>query len=198
MYIWLLISKAERQAAGARAKANVQNLPDICLKSGRNTPPAEKQGRGIALSRYRDNASPLPCFPAGTLERYRSHRTNHIADINKLLIEYQWNINGILTISRIISKWGGPLGGRTGAREQGGCRAGRRYAAGRSAPSLLPRGAGRGDCPDEPPCRVAGSGNSRDRYPAWGRGGAKCMQRAREKHSHKAYISKIMIIGYCR
>ena len=76
---------------------------------------------------------------------------------------------------------GGPQGGRTGAREQGGCRAGRRYAAGRSAPSLLPRGAGRGDCPDEPPCRVAGSGNSRDRYPAWGRGGAKRMQRAREE-----------------
>ena len=61
----------------------------------------------------------------------------------------------------------------------------------------LPRG-GPGDCPDEPPCRVAGSGNSRDRYPAWGRGGAKRTQRAREKYSYKTYISKIMIIGYCR
>lgn len=120
------------------------------------------------MSRYRDNASPLPCFPDGILERYRSHRTNHIAYINKLLIEYQWNINRTLIMSIIHTKWGGPLGGRTGARGQGGCRAGRRYAAGRSAPSLLPRGAGRGDCPDEPPCRVAGSGNSRDRYPARG------------------------------
>ena len=68
---------------------------------------------------------------------------------------------------------------------------------GRTGAAFMPRG-GRGDCPDEPPCRVAGSGNSRDRYPARGRGGAKRTQRAREKHTHKAYISKIMIIGYCR
>lgn len=61
----------------------------------------------------------------------------------------------------------------------------------------LPR-VGRGDCPDDPPRRVAGSGNSRDRYPARGRGGAKRTQLAMEKHTHKAYISKIMIIGYCR
>ena len=92
-------------------------------------------------------------------------------------MEYQWNINHIENKLEM----GGPLGGRTGAREQGGCRASRRYAAGRSAPSLLPRGAGRGDCPDDPPCRVAGSGNSRDRYPARGRGGAKRTQRAREE-----------------
>ena len=109
----------------------------------------------------RDNAIPLPCFPDGILERYRSHRTNHIADTNKLLIEYQWNINRILKMSRISSKWGAPFGGRTGAANR-------------------PRG-GRGDCPDEPPCRVAGSGNSRDRYPARGRGGAKRTQRAREE-----------------
>lgn len=117
MYIWLLISKAERQAAGARAKANVQNLPDICMRSGRNTPPAGEQGRGIALSRYRDNAIPLPCFPAGILERYRSHKTNYFADVNKLLIEYQWNINRILTMSRIHTKWEAPWGA---GRERGG------------------------------------------------------------------------------
>ena len=89
-------------------------------------------------------------------------------------MEYQWNINHIEN----TYKNGSPLGGRTGAAKG--------------------RGAGGGDCPDEPPCRVAGSGNSRDRYPARGRGGAKRTQRAREKHTHKAYISKIMIIGYCR
>lgn len=196
MYIWFLISKAERQVAGARAQAKNTKSSRHLLEKRAEHPPAEKQGRGQSgKTQCGWTLCPLPCFPAGILERYRSHRTNHIADINKLLIEYQWNINGISTILRIVSKWGGPLGGRTGAREQGGCRAGRRYAAGRSAPSLLPRGAGRGDCPDEPPCRVAGSGNSRYRYPARGRGGAKRTQRAREKHTHKAYISKIMIIG---
>lgn len=147
------------------------------------------------MSRYRDNAIPLPCFPAGILERYRSHRTNHFADINKLLIEYQWNINGISTISRISSKWGGPLGGRTGAAGAAEVRHGLRSWLGSADPAA---GWAGGDCPDEPPCRVAGSGNSRDRYPARGRGGAKRTQRAREKHSHKAYISKIMIIAYLR
>lgn len=124
MYIWLLISKAERQAAGARAKAHEHKIPPTLLEKRAEHPPAEKQGRGIALSRYRDNASPLPCFPAGILERYRSHRTNHIADINKLLIEYQWNINRILIMSIRHTKWEAPWGaGRERGSREGAERA---------------------------------------------------------------------------
>ena len=151
MYIWLLISKAERQAEVARAQANEYKIPPTLLEKRAEHPPAEKQGRRACIvERSETTQALLPCFPAGILERYRSHRTNHIVDINKLLIEYQWNINRISTISRTCSKWGGPLGGRTGAREQGGCRAGRRYAAGRSAPSLLPRGWAGGIAPTNP------------------------------------------------
>ena len=96
-------------------------------------------------------------------------------------------------------KMGSPLGGCTG-RESAERRSGkgRRWRLTFPHPSLRPLWVGQGDCPDEPPCRVAGSGNSRDRYPARGRGGAKRTQRAREKHTHKAYISKIMIIAYLR
>ena len=89
MYIWLLISKAERQAACARAKANEHKIPPTLLEKRTEHPPAEKQGRGVCIvERSETTQTPLPCFPAGILERYRSHRTNHIADINKLLIEY--------------------------------------------------------------------------------------------------------------
>lgn len=63
MYIWLLISKAERQAAGARAKANAQNPPDICMRSGRNTPQPESRGGGVALkSVARQRNTPSPAF----------------------------------------------------------------------------------------------------------------------------------------
>lgn len=49
MYIWLLISKAERQAAGARTKlTNTKSLEHLLEKRAEH-PPAEKQGRGIAL-----------------------------------------------------------------------------------------------------------------------------------------------------
>ena len=112
MYIWLLISKSERQAAGARAKAtNIKSHRHLLEKRAEH-PPAEKQGRGDCIvERSETTQSPLPCFPAGILERYRIHRTNYFAEINKLLTEYQWNVNGISTISRISSKWGAPLGG---------------------------------------------------------------------------------------
>ena len=63
MYIWLLISKAERQAAGAKAKANAQNPTDICMKSGRNTPQPERRGGGFALSTVaRQRKPPSPAF----------------------------------------------------------------------------------------------------------------------------------------
>ena len=63
MYIWLLISKAERQAAGARAKANAQNPTDICLKSGRNTPQPGSRGGGLHCRAYSETMqapSPAP------------------------------------------------------------------------------------------------------------------------------------------
>ena len=49
MYIWLLISKAELQAPGARAKANEHKIPPTLLEKRAEHPPAGKQGRGIAL-----------------------------------------------------------------------------------------------------------------------------------------------------
>ena len=96
-------------------------------------------------------------------------------------------------------KMGSPLGGCTGRESaERGSGKGRRLRLTFPLPLSALSRVGQGDCPDEPPCRVAGSGNSRDRYPARGRGGAKRTQRAREKHTHKAYISKIMIIAYLR
>ena len=82
-------------------------------------------------------------------------------------MEYQWNINQ----TENMLEMGSPPWGADGSGHR-------------------PRG-GRGDCPDEPPCRVAGSGNSRDRYPARGRGGAKRTQRAREEQGtskRKTYL----------
>ena len=82
-------------------------------------------------------------------------------------MEYQWNINQ----TENMLEMGSPLGGRTGA--------------------AIGRGAGGGIAPTSPPCRVAGSGNSRDRYPARGRGGAKRTQRAREEQGtskRKTYL----------
>ena len=82
-------------------------------------------------------------------------------------MEYQCNINHIENILEM----GSPPWGADGSGQR-------------------PRG-GRGDCPDEPPCRVAGSGNSRDRYPARGRGGAKRTQRAMEEQGtskRKTYL----------
>ena len=73
-----------RNGENQRTQKSLEHL----LEKRAEHPPAGKQGRGVALSRYRDNATPLPCFPAGILERYRSHKTNYIVDINKLLIEY--------------------------------------------------------------------------------------------------------------
>ena len=109
-------------------------------------------------------------------------------------MEYQWNINHIENMLEMGRPPGGPDGSEGAGRVQSG-----QTLCGWSLCALpAPSRVGRGDCPDEPPCRVAGSGNSRDRYPARGRGGAKRTQRAREKHTHKAYISKIMIIAYLR
>lgn len=64
-------------------------------------------------------------------------------------MEYQWNINHIENKLEM----GSPLWGRTGA-------------------AFRPRG-GRGFCRRRAPCRVVGSGNSRDRYPTRGSGAAK-------------------------
>ena len=91
MYIWLLISKAERQAAGARAIANEHKIPPTSVRKAGGTPPSQGAGEGgLHCRAYSETTqSPLPCSLAGILERYRSHRTNHIANINKLLIEYQ-------------------------------------------------------------------------------------------------------------
>lgn len=47
MYIWLLISKAEWQESGARAKANAHKIPPTLLEKRAEHPPAEKQGRGL-------------------------------------------------------------------------------------------------------------------------------------------------------
>ena len=98
-------------------------------------------------------------------------------------MEYQWNINHIYK----TYKYGSPLGG--GRERQGRQRSDTAVGRGWALPTL-PRG-GPGDCPDDPPCRVAGSGNSRDRYPARGRGGAKRTQRAREEQGtskRKTYL----------
>lgn len=60
MYILLLISKAERQVAGARAKAYVHKIPPTLLEKRAEHPPAEKQGRGIALSTEVRQRNPPP------------------------------------------------------------------------------------------------------------------------------------------
>ena len=60
MYIWLLISKAERQAAGAMAKANEHKIPPTLLEKRAEHPPAEKQGRGIALTSVARQRKPPP------------------------------------------------------------------------------------------------------------------------------------------
>lgn len=63
MYILLLISKAELQAAGARAKANGHKIPPTLLEKRAEHPPAEKQGRGLVLaSEARQNKPPSPAL----------------------------------------------------------------------------------------------------------------------------------------
>ena len=46
MYIWLLISKAERQAAGARAKAKEHKISQTSVRKAGGTPPSRKAGEG--------------------------------------------------------------------------------------------------------------------------------------------------------
>ena len=62
MYIWLLISKAEQQAEGARAKANAQNPTDPVRKAG-GTPPSRKAGEGACIvDRSETTQAPSPAF----------------------------------------------------------------------------------------------------------------------------------------
>ena len=102
-------------------------------------------------------------------------------------MEYQWKINHIEKKLEMGRPPGGPDGSEGAGRVQSG-----QTLCGWSLCALpAPSRVGRGDCPDEPPCRVAGSGNSRDRYPARGRGGAKRTQRAREEQvtsKRKTYL----------
>ena len=49
MYIWLLISKAERQAVGARAKANEHKIPPTSVREAGGTPPSRKAGEGDCI-----------------------------------------------------------------------------------------------------------------------------------------------------
>ena len=49
MYIWLLISKAERQATGARAKANEHKIPPTSVRKAGGTPPSRKAGEGACI-----------------------------------------------------------------------------------------------------------------------------------------------------
>ena len=63
MYIWLLISKAERQAAGARAKANEHKIPPTSVRVAGGTPPSRKAGEGDCIvERSETTQSPSPAF----------------------------------------------------------------------------------------------------------------------------------------
>ena len=59
MYIWLLISKAERQAAGARAKANEHKISRTSVREAGGTPPSRKAGEGAE----REDAMRLDALP---------------------------------------------------------------------------------------------------------------------------------------
>lgn len=157
MYIWLLISKAERQVAGARSQANEHKISRTSVRKAGGTPPSRKAGEGGLHCRGSETMqSPLPCFPAGILERYRSHRTNYITDINKLLIEYQWNINRISTISRISSKWEAPRGGPDGSEGAGRVQSGQTLCGWSLCALPAPSRGGPGGLPRRAP--VQGSG----------------------------------------
>ena len=151
------------------------------MGGGRERPKAAGWAGGLPRrapvqgSGERQESGPLPCMGA---RRGKAHA----ASKGRTRDEQEKNILG------------SPLGG--GRERQGRQRSDTAVGRGWALPTLT-RG-GPGDCPDDPPCRVAGSGNSRDRYPARGRGGATRTQRAREKHTHKAHISQVLIIGYCR
>lgn len=63
MYIWLLISKAKRQAAGARAEANEQKIPPTSVREAGGTPLSRKAGEGgCIVERSETTQPPSPAF----------------------------------------------------------------------------------------------------------------------------------------
>ena len=97
-----------------------------------------------------------------------------------------------------ISKWEAPWGAARAERPQRGVRKGQTLAADLSAPLSAVSLGGAGGLPSgNTPLRTrterpkAGLSLCAEGWARW----AKRTQRAREKHTHKAYISKIMIIG---
>lgn len=63
MHIWLLISKAERQAAGARAEANEHKISQTSVREAGGTPPSRKAGEGDCIDeRSETTQAPSPAF----------------------------------------------------------------------------------------------------------------------------------------
>ena len=60
MHIWLLISKAERQEAGARAKANEHKIPPTSVREAGGTPPSRKAGEGDCIVEVARQRNPPP------------------------------------------------------------------------------------------------------------------------------------------
>ena len=61
MYIWLLISKAERQAEGARAKANEHKILPTSVREAGGTPPSQEVGEGACIvERSETTQAPSP------------------------------------------------------------------------------------------------------------------------------------------
>lgn len=63
MYIWILTSKVERQAVGARSKANEHKISRTSVREAGGTPPSRKAGEGACIvERSETTQAPSPAF----------------------------------------------------------------------------------------------------------------------------------------